>query len=295
VPGGGVDETVEISRPIQVEQATVKDGTTPNVLGLGVDEARQALSDAGVPAAQITVRVIPYVAPEGSVVEQDPAPAAPLSSSTKAVLRVAKPATVPDLAGLTADEARRRLAEIGAGISTSVTYNNDVKPGTVVRTNPTAGQPAVARVSVVVSEEPSSVSISDLEAVNEECSIEDATLRGSNVTDALVCNAGGEAVSQEYALNKGLTGFEATLALADGAPSGSRGRLEVREGKRTVATFETSGPETKVDAPLTGAGRLRLVFRSNDDSGSVAIVLLDARILGSRGGIDELVKKTGTP
>lgn len=296
VPGGGVGkEEVKVSRPVAVESGTVKDGTAPNVLGLGVDEARQALSDSGVEASGITVKQIPFVAAEGSVVEQVPAPAAPLFPATKAELRVAKPATVPDLTGLSADEARQRLAAIGAGITTTVRYESSTKPGTVSRSNPAAGQPATARVSVVVSEAPSSVNVSELDAVTGDCSVEDVTLHGADAPGALVCSAGGAPIKQQYDTNDKVTGFGATLALADGSPAGARGRLIVREGKRVAGTFDTSGPGTKVEVPLKGDGRLTLEVDTGRGSGTVDIVLADARILGPRSGIDELVAKSGSP
>jgi hypothetical protein len=295
VPGGGVGTTtVEVTRPIVVEAEQAGPGTLPNVLGLGVAEARQAYADAGVDPSSISVVRIPYVAQKGTVVEQRPGAAAAIPQGLVdfAEILVAKRASMPDLVGVEADEARSRLAGLGVGATTVVRYDATVAPGEVAETVPAAGVAARPRATLVVSEAPSSVNLADLSALEEGCYVGEAELSGSTLRNALVCELYGDTVENRYKINARVTAFKAAIALADG----SRGavRLNVLSDGRLLGTFETSAAETPINVAIAGGGsRLTLELKQTANrNDSATLVFRDARIVGARSGIDALVRSS---
>lgn len=292
VPSGGVGTTVvSVTRPLQVE-APAASGTLPNVLGLGVDEARQAYSDAGVDASTITVESVPYVAQAGTVVEQRPPAAAELPrGGDKVELVLAEPARMPDLTGMDGDEARRRLAEIGVGATTLVRYESAVEPGQVARTRPAAGAPARPDATLILSEAPSSVDLSALAPESSDCSIDSRDVDGDTFDDALICSLYDAEVAAEYAINDRVSGFEGTLGLAEGAPARARALVIVRTDGREAARLEATASAQPFDVRVPGGSTLEIEIQREDRGDDVVeVVLGDARIVGARSGIDELAE-----
>jgi hypothetical protein len=296
VPGGGVGTTtVSVTRPIQIEALAASRGTLPNVLGLGTDEARQAYADAGVDAGSIVVKPVAYVAALNTVVAQQPAAASKIPRRGKAVqLDVAAPASVPPIVGLSADAARTKLAGIGAGATTVVRYESSVAPGAVARSRPAPGEGATPRVTLVVSEAPSSVALSDLTAKASDCATASAQVDGTAVDNALVCSLSGSALTAAYPINDRVTALRGTVVLADGAPANARGVVQVKRGNRVLASLTVSSSPHAVDVALTGGSVVTLSFSSRSArTHPVSIVMRGARLVGARSGIDALAK--GSP
>ena len=289
LPGGGVGEkTIVVERPLEIEASTVAAGTVPNVLGLDADEAMQAYADAGADPRNIDVRSAPFVAAPGSVIEQTPTAAAKLpTGAARMELRVAEPATMPELKGLTADAARAKLTEIGAGATTVVRFEPDVEPGQVATSEPAAGAPATPNTTIVVSEEGSSVALADLESVSSDCRIGDAAQAGATTSQALLCDLSGGVATTEYAINDKVGAFEAELGIADGGPAKANAKLVVKVDGKEVATYSTSGRPETVKARVPGGASLTLEL--SGDPG-VTAVLAEPLIVGARSGIDELAK-----
>lgn len=282
LPSGDVGTTtVVVKRPVQIQAAAVSAGTLPNVLGLGVDEARQAYADAGAEAALIVEHAVPYVAQERTVVEQKPAAASPIKkNATKLELVVAVPARMPDIVGLSSDAARAKLAAIGVGATTIVRSETSVDPGEVARSRPAAGQPARPRATIVVSEAPSSVTLADVEPIENSCALDAGDLR---------CDVTQSGSQVAYAINDRVSGFSGNLVLDDTAPQGARVRLTVRAGSRVIGTYTAGRAARDIDLRITGGTRLALELRRLDSGVDSAQVLLrDGEITGARSGIDKL-------
>lgn len=283
VPSGGVGErTVVVKRPIVVEDSPVSTGSLPNVLGLGVDEARQAYADAGVEASWIVPRDVPYVAAKGSVVKQIPAPASPIPKTRRDLeLLIATPATMPDLVGLTADEARAKLADIGVGVTTVVRYDASVDPGEVARTRPKAGEPAEPRATIVISEAPSSVNLADLEPVDAGCDSSDpGTLR---------CDLAQGDTENVYEINDRVSTFTGTVALDAGTVDKAAAEFRVLSDSKVLGTFPVSSTPRDVRVGIDGGKRLSLQFRRTDNgTDSVTGTITDGQLRGARSGIDAL-------
>lgn len=292
VPSGGVDETtITVERPVRVDAPATRDGTLPNVLGLSLEEARQVYADAGAEVTRIKVSQTPYVGREGTVVRQDPPAASKIGTRGALTLVTSEQARMPDLRGVPADEARRRLGDMGIGATVVVRYVPRAQLGAVARTRPAAGDIARARATLVVSEAASSVALASLESVDGDCSVGDGDLDGRTVSDAVVCSpsSGGGSTRQSYEVNDRVTAFKARVGLDTNAPGSARVTLIVRQGASVVGTYALTSSPREIDVPLSGSRRVVLeVRRADDGADSASAVLENARLAGARSGIDDL-------
>lgn len=293
LPSGGVGEKrIVVERPVHVDApAVAKNGTLPNVEGLSLEEARQVYADAGIDPSRIEVERTPYVGREGTIVRQDPPAASQVTSQTARIALIASSEPrMPDLEGRAADEARRRLGDMGVGVTAVVRYVARAKAGSVARTRPAAGELVGARATIVVAEAPSSVGVSELEDVAGGCSTGDGDLDGQAVTGALVCSASrGSPVRSAFKLNDRVSAFKATVGLETNAPSSARVTLIVRQGSTVVRAYPLSRVPQSIDVPLQGPRRVVIeVTRADSGYDSAAAVLGNARLAGARSGIDAL-------
>lgn len=124
-PGAGATITVSVER------------TVPAVVGRGVDEARQMLLDAGAGSILLSYRNSDQ--PSGTVLAVDPAEGEPFTSDDTITLTVARSYTVPNVLGMSADEAQAALAD--EGLAGSVTYVESAgERDTVVACVPDVGE-----------------------------------------------------------------------------------------------------------------------------------------------------------
>ncbi|SQD95619.1 Serine/threonine-protein kinase PK-1 [Parafrankia sp. Ea1.12] len=136
----------------------------PKLIGLAKADAEQDLRDAGL-AFTYGAEIASAQIPQGHVVEQDPKDGAAVSDGAVVTLRLSSgvpKATVPDLAGLTVDQALPKLTEAKLADGGRSSEASDTVPqGQVVRTEPAAGavvDPSTS-VKLVLSSGPSSVAV----------------------------------------------------------------------------------------------------------------------------------------
>ncbi|WP_432487318.1 Stk1 family PASTA domain-containing Ser/Thr kinase [Kineococcus sp. SYSU DK018] len=110
----------------------------PDVTGSSQDDARDELSDAGLnPGSAQPTDEDPSAEP-GTVVRTDPAAGASVAPNTRVTLYVASgQVTVPDLTGLTLEEAQDQLDGLNLNVNTSTDPDAEGEPGTVVSQSPT--------------------------------------------------------------------------------------------------------------------------------------------------------------
>jgi beta-lactam-binding protein with PASTA domain len=130
--------------------------SVPNVVGQDRSAARASMESANLVAAFVEKE---SDAPKGQVIETDPAADEQVPEGTKVTLYFSDgPEKVPDVVGMTEDEAVQALKQ--AGFKAFVTTSNDTEEpkGTVINQNPEGGseQPEGTSVTIVVSsfEEP---------------------------------------------------------------------------------------------------------------------------------------------
>jgi len=146
-PGATVTITVSTGKPMT---------SVPSVLGQDRDAARQTLENAHL---KVAFQEKEDDAPRGDVVETDPAAGEQVpEGTTVTVLFSDGPEKVPDVVGMTQEEAEQALKR--AGFKAFVTTSDDTEEpkGTVIEQSPDGGeqQPEGTSVTIVVSsfEEP---------------------------------------------------------------------------------------------------------------------------------------------
>ncbi len=123
----------------------------PNVVGKTLDEATQAIEDAGLTVGSVSERSDDSTE-EGKVLSQDPTAGTKRAEGSRVNLVVSSgtsQSTVPDVTGKTADEARKILQDAGFQVQAGTAkYSDTVEKDRVVQTDPAAGQ-SIPKNSVV--------------------------------------------------------------------------------------------------------------------------------------------------
>jgi PASTA domain-containing protein/NPCBM/NEW2 domain-containing protein len=289
--------TVTVNRPIEIaRERQVAVGTMPNVLGLDEQTARRALADAGLATTRIATKRQPYVGEKGVVVDQDPAPGAETNQG-KFLLTLSVPAQMPTLSGRSLEDARQALGELGAGVVVGTRYQPGASENTVLETHPLPGRALSGRARLIVAESPSSVFLSQLNAIDSNCGTETLNVAGAVRRDALVCEPGTDSpATMEYLLNRRVASFTSVLGLGDrGAPDTPITFTAFVDGRRVLAQTLGFGQARRVRIPVVGALRIRLEasVRAVGSSGQQPeAVFADARFLGGRSAIDALIAES---
>ncbi|MGH9154895.1 MAG: PASTA domain-containing protein [Acidimicrobiales bacterium] len=158
----------------------------PDIVGLQLNEAIEALADAAIDTRDVVVSTREAAGGSGRVVEQSPshgraaAPPVKLTTATEAV--------IPDVVGLTELAATSMLTAISADVDVVRIYEPGTEAGTVVAVEPTAGSVAPALVVLRVAAPQSSVYLDALElAETSHCEV--GTVAGAEGrTRAFVCS-----------------------------------------------------------------------------------------------------------
>lgn len=163
-----VTGTVTAVVSLGVEQKTV-----PDVVGQTQDAATSTLEDAGLALGAVTSTWSSTV-PEGEVISSDPAAGTTLDHDSAVALEVSKgrePATVPDVVGMTQDEAERAVAVAGLALGdVTEEFSDDVDRGSVISSDPAADADGVHvgdSMALVVSKGPEMVTVPDVTGEQE--------------------------------------------------------------------------------------------------------------------------------
>ena len=159
--------TAVISRG--VEQKTV-----PDVVGRTEQEARTAITGAGLTVGAVTNDYSPTVE-SGKVISSDPKAGQSINHSSAVALVVSKgrrPATVPDVRGMTVADATAALRKAGLVVGTTTEdYSDSVESGKVISSNPAAGASGSFygdSVSIVVSKGSEMVTVPDVSSMKQD-------------------------------------------------------------------------------------------------------------------------------
>lgn len=166
------------------EQQETQDGPVAmiNVVGMNVDEAKEALNAIGL-GTKITKQesdapvdeVISQSVEEGEEIELYSTIDLVVSSGTDAV-------EVKDVTGMTEEEAKAALTGAGFSVTVSSQNSDDVESGKVISQDPTAGSKAEkgATITITVSSGPQTVKVKvpDLRGMTESAAKEKLTSAG---------------------------------------------------------------------------------------------------------------------
>ncbi len=199
----------------------------PNVLGLTFDDARQRLGAAGFTAEQGEAR-FNVGSPRNTVLSQNPAPGAPATHSTKIILDVSagqRKSAVPNVVGLTSDQAQLALEKVGLEMGPVVERESPLPRGEVLASSPVAGADAILPSTVIltVSAGPSTVTVPDLVGqplAAARSTLEQLGLHTARITiDSAAADPDGTVMQQSPAAGAGLdAGGAVALTVAGRVP-----------------------------------------------------------------------------
>ena len=144
-PGAGArqDEGTEVV--IHVSQAR----TVPEVVGGQRDEVAAKLEDAGF--ENVSFDTEKSNEREGTVLAVSPAAGERATSSTPIIVTVATPYTVPDISGMSWDQAVAAIEAEGLVASSVYVYDESVPDGNFLGTSPSAGEKVEAGSTVTIN------------------------------------------------------------------------------------------------------------------------------------------------
>ena len=140
--------------------------TVPNVVGQTQDQARLALTQAGLKVGTISEEWSENV-PEGSVISQGSSAGSQLKHDSTVTIVISKgrePLSVPTLTGVTQNQAQASLEQLGLSMAATEQFSATVPQGQIISQDP-APHTTVHRgdtVKVVVSKGPEMVTVPDL-------------------------------------------------------------------------------------------------------------------------------------
>jgi len=144
----------------------------PDVTGLSKEDAEKALRKAGVTVIEIVNETVEDEKKVGRIISQSPSSGRLISPQTPVRLVVGmeqKKVAVPDVAGMSEEEAKEKLEEAGFKVTVEQEASSEVDEGKVIRQSPLANQkvPEGSTVTIVVSTGPAMVTVPDVRGETE--------------------------------------------------------------------------------------------------------------------------------
>lgn len=120
----------------------------PDIMGLSRESAEQALDAEGF--TEVTYENVKSDEEEGTVVGVSLDAGTRAKSTTEIVVSIAEAYTVPDIAGLTLDAAQEAIKDAGYTVNVVYTYTEQITDGTILGTQPHAGDKLKSGSSVTI-------------------------------------------------------------------------------------------------------------------------------------------------
>lgn len=234
----------------------------PKVVGMQLDEARAALHDAGFDVGDIRYENSAD-APADTILAQDPAAGKKAAKGSRVNVTISKgeaQVEVPDLADMTAEQARSALSKAGLKYTAGAAEHSDtVEENHVVRQEPAAGEmvAAGATITYYLSAGSEGVKVPDVTGATEGSASATLTNAGFKVTtekrasdDVPAGNVvsqtpgGGEKAKSGSTVNLIIsTGpdkktFTVNASVEDGSGNVTTSASSVEEGKSFTVSFE---------------------------------------------------------
>lgn len=202
------------------------DVTVPDVEGQSVEGAVQAIEDADLVVGDV-VEVPSADIDEGKVVGTDPEAGTTVSKGASVDIQVSSGPSqveVPELVGLTEEEAKKALTEAGLkGVRDSDVFSGDVEEGKVAEQNPKGGTDAKAGSTVhySLSAGADTVTVPDLSGITEDAAMQ--ILKDLGLTGLVGSRQASDTVPENCVISqnpaKGLkveTGTQVTFTISTG-------------------------------------------------------------------------------
>jgi hypothetical protein len=258
----------------------------PDVRGLLLVDAQQAVIDAGLPLDVVQTVDAPSALAAGTVLRQDPVGGT--SKVSTVTLYVSVPGAVPDLVGRTADEARAELLALGVEFEQEQVFDPGAAEGTVLALNPPPGSSLASAITVTVAGPAASIFLADLDPIEGGCSTDDTSINGTDFANSLLCSASSYENTSTYLVDRVTTSLDMTVGISDDSDTDVRVRMVVVADGRPVAAVDAGyGQSQDISVPTTGVLRLEIRYTASGQ-GSGRLALGNARLTGSPEGITSL-------
>ncbi len=142
-PGSRIESGSEIL--INVSQTPIM----PEVVGMQRDEATNLLTSTGF--TNVNVVTVKSDEREGIVLSVTPEAGEKITVDTAIEVSVAEPYLVPDISGLSLEEAKLLIEEASFVAATQYIYDNSVEAGTILGTDPVAGTKLASGTTVTIN------------------------------------------------------------------------------------------------------------------------------------------------
>jgi beta-lactam-binding protein with PASTA domain/predicted Ser/Thr protein kinase len=164
-PGPGTEAPTGSTVVVYISAGT-EPAVVPTLVGLTQEAAEAAIEEAGFEVGTVTTRP-DAEAPPGQVIEQSPVAGVELGPGAAINIVVSEGPeefALPDLSGMSDDEALGQLNDLGLEWNITNESSDDFDAETVIRTNPAAGTMVKPgdTITVVVSTGPPPVAVPDL-------------------------------------------------------------------------------------------------------------------------------------
>ncbi|GAA1825472.1 hypothetical protein GCM10009682_51680 [Luedemannella flava] len=260
---------------------------TPDVRGLTAAAAKQVLADAGLAAVAVRTSEQPSVAPEGTVVAQEPAAGAPIGDAV--TLAVATPAKVPEVVGEDVRAAVRALQALGATVEVRRTYRPGSPIDAVLAVDPGEGATAPTHVTLTVAGPPATAYLADLPVGNSGCGSAAVVVAGLPYGHGLRCPAGAGFVDVLYVLDGHALRFDAVVGQPDAESAGRVARFSViADGREIAAGTVRAGQTRALSLDVADVARLAIRVRAESGPTGGSLVFGDARFSAGAAAIAAL-------
>jgi len=143
----------------------------PAVVGMHIDDARQAIMDAGLNVGRVIMRPDADFEVD-TVIESNPVAGVEIGAAVPVDLVISSGPEIvelPDVTGMSERDAIATLTELGLRFTVNEEYDNDVPAGDVIRQDPEAGVEVQSgdTILLVVSLGPEPVAVPDLSGMTE--------------------------------------------------------------------------------------------------------------------------------
>lgn len=270
-------EVITIALPDYQPGANVR---MPDVRGLTVERAQQAIVDAGVPISLVSVTTQPAAGLPGVVIQQTPVFGT--ANPTAAQIVVSEPAVMPEVIGLKATDVIASLQSLGARVTQQRAYVPGATVGTVVSVDAAAGETVPEAVTVVIADSPYSLALHDIRTSSGNSGSDFSVLVGGTSFDrAITLSTSSSASTTAWSFGGKVTLVQGAVGVEDGTNADYRtevvfrldgaelGRVTVVPGAATAFSYNVSGGSTFT------------IERTRIASASGSILLLDTALLGT--------------
>ena len=234
----------------------------PDVRGLSAQDARQILADVGVTASVVSTVDQPAAGDSGIVLGQDPVYGYPVDGDV--ILSVSTRAKVPEFKGRSADDVLADLDTLGAEVETQSVYVPEVPVGQVASIDPAPGTLLPVAVTVVISAEPDTLLLSEVEAVEDNCYSGDSdSIGGTTFNNLFACGAYEDPESSSWVIKRAAYRLTGTAGVVDSGEPTERALIEIIGDGTVLQTIDVSyGESARINADIRGVLRLSIRYRA---------------------------------